>query len=426
MRGGALGRTSLVGRRWLVRHLAPGLLVLLALTLVLGLVPGVASAESLCTDTWTGGGGEWGLAGNWSTKEVPTSASVACIGSGESAHISSGSYQVGVVQGEGSLVVSGGSLELANAVASSTITDFSLFGGSLTGAGSLEVTGYFDWEGTGTVSGSGSLVIAATAEGHIHGYSESSESMLFSRALLVNEGTLRFNSGTLYMSEGAEFENKGTFEPSSSQERAPYGAAIERPGSEGAAPLIVNTGEVKKIEGSTTKIDVRLENRGSIRLEVGNIELLAGGSATEGSWSTSACGCTFIFGGSGSSYSLVGGSLSGAVLIGGPAVSVEKVGGAGASVTVTSGSLSLAAGYTTFGGFSLFGGSLTGVGTLDVLSSLNWEGTSTISGTGSLVLEAGGTGRIHRYNESTGSAVGRRKPVGAGTGTPRMRGIGEL
>jgi hypothetical protein len=124
---------------------------LLAVLLVgaLALVPAGASAEPLCTDSWTGPGeGEWTTAEDWSTGKVPTSASVACVGSGKTVKVASGANQTGVVQGTGTLVISGGSLEIANALEASSMTDFSLFGGSLTGAGSLGVSGYFDWEGT--------------------------------------------------------------------------------------------------------------------------------------------------------------------------------------------------------------------------------------------------------------------------------------
>jgi len=85
---------------------------------------------------------------------------------------------------------------------------------------------------------------------------------------LVNEGKIEFATSTLYMSEGAKLENKGRFEVESDSEKAPNGAAIERPtGAKGAAPLIVNTGTVRKYAGGgITKIDVPFENQGIVEL----------------------------------------------------------------------------------------------------------------------------------------------------------------
>lgn len=195
---------------------------------VLVLVPATASAEPICTNTWTGSTeGEWQTASNWATGKAPSSADVACLAAGTKVKVTEGSNQTGVLLDKGTLTISGGSLELANSLEGSSVSSFLLHGGSLTGAGALEVSNSFDWEGTSTISGTGSLVVDATAEASIHRFNESSESMTLDGRSLVNEGKLSLVSGTLYMTNGAQLRNKNTLETNSEQERAPGGAAIE-------------------------------------------------------------------------------------------------------------------------------------------------------------------------------------------------------
>lgn len=149
--GKRLGIGASMGRMLLATRL--GLPAVLLIGLVLAL-PGVASAESLCTDTWVGPTeGTWQTVADWSLGTVPTSTDVGCIGSGKTVKVTEGATQAGVVQGEGKLVVSGGSLEVANALEPSTISGFTQSGGTLLGAGTLNVSGSFTWSGgTGSTS----------------------------------------------------------------------------------------------------------------------------------------------------------------------------------------------------------------------------------------------------------------------------------
>ena len=69
--------------------------------------------------SWTGPAeGSWTTAEDWSTGIVPTSTDVACIGAGKTVDVTVGTNQTGVVQGEGTLVISGGSLEVGECVGS--------------------------------------------------------------------------------------------------------------------------------------------------------------------------------------------------------------------------------------------------------------------------------------------------------------------
>jgi hypothetical protein len=103
-----------------------------------------ASAEPLCTDSWMGGSsGSWQTASNWSAGHVPTSADVACIGEATTVTVSAGTNQASVLADKGTLVISGGSLELAGALEASSVNALTISGGTLTGAATLDISGVF-------------------------------------------------------------------------------------------------------------------------------------------------------------------------------------------------------------------------------------------------------------------------------------------
>lgn len=119
---------------------------LLVLLVALAMVPAGASAEPLCTDKWTGGSsGSWQTASNWSTGKVPTSADVACVGVGVTVEVSGGANAAGVLADEGTLVLRGGSLELASALEESTVHALTASGGTLKGAAKLGVSSSLSW-----------------------------------------------------------------------------------------------------------------------------------------------------------------------------------------------------------------------------------------------------------------------------------------
>jgi hypothetical protein len=127
--------------------------LVLSLTVVLVFSTASASAEPVCTDTWTGPSeAEWTIAGDWSTGKVPTSSDDACIGSGKTVEVTGSVNQTGVVQDAGMLVIRG-TLEVANTLEASSIASLSIKGGKLTGAGEVQVTGSFIGSGSGARKG---------------------------------------------------------------------------------------------------------------------------------------------------------------------------------------------------------------------------------------------------------------------------------
>lgn len=200
---------------WSGRVKVLGLTALLALV-VLAVAAQAASAEPVCTDTWTGAsGGEWQTATNWSTSKVPTSSDVACIGLETTVNVTEGINQTGVLEDKGTLAISGGSLELANALEASSTSTLNLSGGTLTGAGTLDISGSLQWDThigfSGTMAGSGQTVLKPGASGIIYYNNDPSEAVYLTERTFVNEGTMTLQTSALFMSEGAQFKNVGTF-----------------------------------------------------------------------------------------------------------------------------------------------------------------------------------------------------------------------
>ncbi len=419
MGGMRFGRTSLVARAHGPGRIAIGRLWrsvgLLAVLLVgvLALVPAGASAEPLCTDTWTGPAeGEWTTAEDWSTGKVPTSTSVACIGEGKTVDVPSGTFQTGVLEGKGGVVLSGGrfsSLEVASALEASNIHSLNTGSGSLGIADQLEVTGSFSGSGGGTLSGSGTIVIGSGATGTV-----SSSSLSLVGATLKNVGTFTISgSGSISASSNGVFANSGTL-------------YLSREGEdfEGAEGKLVNTGTVKKTEGSgTTIVGIVVENESSLTTTAGKLEFTRGAASqnhTAGSWTASGTGTGIVFNQGGSTFALGNTvKLEGTFEANNGTVSAGKFEAAAASITVngapyerekgtleTTGSgVSEIKNLTLTTPYGFEGGELTGTGQVVVNSSFSAGGYSTLSGSGSVEIKSGATATITSGMYLTGGTL---------------------
>jgi hypothetical protein len=156
--------------------------ILIAWVALLGVLASCASAAE-CTDTWIGPAeGPWQTVANWSAGHVPTEADIACIGAGKTARVES-LQSVGVVQGEGGIIATNVlNLTRPPSEAVSTIGYLTLTGGSLNGAGTVEVANAFVAT-NGTLAGTGSTVLGSGTIGLIEG-------MTMNRRTLVNSGSL--------------------------------------------------------------------------------------------------------------------------------------------------------------------------------------------------------------------------------------------
>jgi RHS repeat-associated protein len=327
-------------------------------------LPATASAAA-CGNTWGGPAeGSWGTPANWSAGHVPTSSEVACIGSGVTVEASFANYQVGVVQGEGSLVVYAGTFEVTDALEPSVIGSLTMkYEAVLTGAATVEVLGSLSWGAASTMSGTGMTVVESGALGSV-----SSSVDLVGRTF-INDGTLTYAGGSLVMSEGAQLDNSGTFDATAE------GAAFAN-GDKGAAPLVVNTGTFEKTENTErTKVEVDFENSGKITTTTGR----------------------FAFGGSEVAVTLANGSvLEGTEVFDQAAVTAGDFKAPAGKVTLEYGSLDIAEGDTaTINNFTMnFNAEVKGAGTLELPEDFTWALGSTMSGSGTTVVESGASASV--------------------------------
>jgi YD repeat-containing protein len=368
-------------------------------------LPAATSADPTCTDTWTGGAsdGLWQSAGNWSTG-VPSSSDVACIGSGVSVQVSGGTNQVGSVQDEGALTISGGSLELTDASNASSVTSLELQGGSLTGAGTLDVSEGLSWTG-GTMSGSGSTVLESGSTSSINPGSGSSVAL--TERTLTNHGTLTWSTGSVEGRSDAEIDNSGTLVANAqvSAGSYPYYGLLNKDGSD---VWLESTGTVKKEAGSEfTQIQFQFDNEGTVEVGSGQI-IFTGGShgsnAATGAWKSEGSGQVALNAGS---YLLGSGvQMSGEVYLAGGDVQASDIQAPDVTLWLWSGDSTLeltdASTPSHVGTLNVQSNTtLSGAGTLDVSEALSWTG-GTMSGAGATALESGATGSI---NPGSGSSV---------------------
>ncbi len=389
--------------------------------------PASASA-SLCTDSWVGGSeGLWETALSWSAKHVPTSSDVACIGAGKTVLVSSLANQVGVLQGEGAVVVTG-TIEVINVLEPSSIAALTVTSSGVMGGGAeVDVTSSFTGGGFGTLAGSGSTVIEPGATGTIS--TTEGEGFFLSERTLRNAGTFTVGvESGLGGQEHAKFINSGTLIVNGKGKENLHGLIA----AEGEASL-TSTGTVEKTEGAgPSPIEFAFANEGVVRSTAGILEFTGGGvsgSKTPGSWEASGKGTAIAFHGESASFALGAKvPMSGAVEVLSGTVIAGTIEGAAASITV--------AGAGLFGGGTLevngkapstvqnlsvtrtgeekVGGILQGTGELDVTASFTGGGYATMAGTGSTVIEPGATGSIEPIS-SAGLTLEERTLSNAGT-----------
>ncbi len=393
--------------------------VSLLAVLALVLMPASASAESLCTDTWVGpAAGSWVTASDWSAG-VPTSSSVACIGSGDTVTVSEGAQQTEVLQGAGALVLSGGSIELVNAFEASSIASLSLSGGTLTGAGKLEVSTSLSWT-AGTMSGSGSTVLKSGSEGTIN--PGSSSSVFLAERDLVNHGMLTWSTGTVSGSKNAEIDNSGTFDVNGESSAAvwPERGLVD---SDESNVWLHNTGTVQKTAGTEyTHIGFQSDNEGVIAAKAGAKIIMSGGthgtSVETGSWvgegstemsfnkgtyswgaATKISGPWELAENARINAKSINGEASHLRILRYPSYNSPSV-GATLALTESGATSQLKELEMTLAGPTSPETTLTGAGTLEVSTSLSWT-AGTMSGSGSTVLKSGSEGTINPGSSSS-------------------------
>lgn len=400
-----LGRTDARRRSRVLIALLTTAAALLSLTIF-----AAPSSAAACTVTWTGGGGDgqWQTDANWSTGAAPTASDHACVPAPASVQSTAAGNQAASVDVDGRLTVSGGSLTLGDAAGTSAVGQLTLEGGTLSGAGELDVTDAFSWT-SGTMAGSGSTVIEAAATGSIAG--NPNFWVTLNAQTIVNRGTLTWSTGSVWASDAAAVENEGTFYANSE------GSSGLRAFS-GDTPTFTNTGTVtKSAGGGTSLIEFQFDNQGTVTADSGRLSLAGGGipgRTATGTWSADGTGASIVF--SSGSFALGSAQLSGAISVN-ATVAANDVQAANAHITVGGGSLSVSDPATDshVGQLTVEGGSVTGAGALRVADAFTWT-SGTQSGAGQTIVESTATGSIAPFG-TTWVTLDRRTLVNRGETT---------
>ncbi len=352
---------------------------------------------SACTDTWTGGAGNdsWDTAGNWATGSIPGADDHACILSNNTTVAVSGhADQVGWLTDEGTLEVTSGSLSI-NGPSTSTLRGLTVTGATLTGAGTVDVTGSFSGGGYGTLSGSGSLVIEPGATGTVT--PTSGAGLYLEERTLSNAGTLTVGaeSGVEGL-DSARLLNSGTLVVNGE------GGGRGLVGPEGEASL-TNTGTLTKTEGTgTSPIRFAIDNEGSVTDTAGDLEFTSpgtSGASAIGSWNASGAGAAIMFDTGARKPFALGATvpMSGSMEVIDGTVTAGEIEGSTSNIAIRAhGTLEVTNAFasSTLAGISVEGGLLTGTGTIDVTSAFSGSRYGTLSGKVTLDLEAGAAGTI--------------------------------
>ena len=205
--------------------------------------------------------GDWATAANWSTGVLPGLNDDVSIPSGVTVTHSSGTDSVHSLRGQGSLVLSGGSLSLA---ATSYVNSLTQSGGTLTGAGNLNV-GSFVWSGgtqagTGSTSLGGAMLDSSTSALVVQGRTMNS----FGSVTWSGSNALQLNSGAVWNNQSA-----GTF-------TAPSNATVTAASGTGT---FQNAGTFTRSSGSGTTTFTSLvafNNTGTVNVPSGTLSLAAG------------------------------------------------------------------------------------------------------------------------------------------------------
>jgi Concanavalin A-like lectin/glucanases superfamily len=377
-------------------------------------------ADSPCTDTWIGAGeGKWREASNWSSGNPPSTSDVACADAGTSI-LSDATSQASAVYDEGTLVVSEGALELGTAT--STLNALTIAGGTVSGAGEIDVTGTFGGGEYGWIQGPGALVLKPGATGTINP-ADGSWLTVNSHGLLRNEGSLTIGrTGGITANPGAQLINTGTLTVNGEGAGENHGLLCSS-----CSASLINTGTVQKTEGSgASLISFAIDNEGTVSSRSGQLEFGGGGTwggKSPGSWSASPGAAIALTAGNFSLGSTT--TMSGSItLIDGtnePIVHVGQIQGSGANLTVTgngnSGSGSELVlegpGVSTVHNLTVSGaynyaydkGTVAGPGELDVTGSFTAGHLGALTSKLTLVLESGATGTIDQKWMSLNNAT---------------------
>ncbi|HUG10433.1 MAG TPA: hypothetical protein VMM36_05445, partial [Opitutaceae bacterium] len=313
--------------------------------------PVVADETTEATITWLGGSGEWSAGANWIGGVAP--------GAGDTAVVSSGTVTIS----EGTVI---------------SVAGFTLSGGTLNGAGQLNITGLFTWT-IGTMTGTGTTHVAVGGTYSIEG---GNTRVLGETRQFVTAGDGTWSSfGALSFAAGSVWENQGAL-------------ALTTTGSlSGGTFNNTVSGTVTRSGSGTSHLAGTFNNAGTVSVVSGTLQLSGNGSDT-GTYNISADAAVAMTTGARTLQS--GASIAGA------AAFVQS----GGTLTVT--------GTVPAVNYRMNGGTLNGAGQLNITGLFTWT-IGTMTGTGTTHVAVGGTYSIEGGNTRVLGET--RQFVTAGDGT---------
>jgi phage baseplate assembly protein gpV len=344
------------------------------------------------TNNWTGGAGDnkWASKGNWSLGRVPISSDSVCIASSFSAStitissLASVNQIISALSGAASILFTGGPLTISGSAdfyadtnmqsGVLTLNDFSnmetfeLSGGTLTGAGTLFVSGLLTWSGGAMCSNysTSAKACAAPTQGPSTtdangGLALPSGSVTLNGRLLNNAGTATVSGESITLLNSATIRNRtGATWNQTSNANITVGDSVS------PIPRFNNDGTLTQTAGSgVSTIQAVFNNTGAVQVNKATLDLVNGGvcnATCPGTW-TVASGATLQFDTPPTQKFALSGAMGG-------------TGSAGAgAVNFASGNEILSGNYNISGG--------TTVNT----ATVNFNGT--VSNTGALTVNSG-------------------------------------
>jgi uncharacterized repeat protein (TIGR01451 family) len=302
---------------------------------------------------------------------------------------SSGMTSGGILSGDGTLSITGGTLNIGAVTSPGT---FLLNAGTLDGPGFLSIRNAFFWDG-GTIMGSGGAELAGTGSGTLSG---AIGPMLLDTRTFNNYGTIDYPATTnlLHLNNNAAFNTYGTFSFDGDG-----GIIADGPSSVGIFP----NGLMQKHNGTgVSVIQPAATNDATVFVTSGTLEFAGSGTHT-GSFIADVGGVTTGTIAFSAPSTTITGAVFGAGNISFPSGSTDYNGfgySVGGKTSIAGATLTVDAGMST-NGFEFDSGLMNMIGNFDMSGTGTWSGGTMAQDDGTFFVDAGATLTIDSANGVT-------------------------
>jgi uncharacterized repeat protein (TIGR01451 family) len=326
----------------------------------------------------------------------------------------------GVMGGDGTLSITGGTLNIGSVTSPGT---FVLTAGTLTGPGFLSISKFFFWDG-GTITGSGGAELAGNGQGTLSG---GIGPMLLDTRTFANNGFITYDATTnmLHLNNNAAFNTFGTFEFLGDGD-----IIADGPSSVGIFP----NGVMQKHNGTgVSVIQPPATNNATVFVTSGTIEF-AGGGTHSGSFIPDSNGSTLGTIAFSNASTTINGSVFGAGNVSFPSGFTDYAGSfysIGGKTSITGGATLTVDSSMSTTDFQFDSGEIDLIGDFDMSGMGTWSGGTIAQDDGAFFVDFGATLTIDSafgmtkldtavmenegtvlYTASPGIIAGARKRIG--------------